>query len=107
MIYQHKYYYNYLGFEAEINSVRSDLTHLQAWKSTVDTKLMNLTPSYTPSGSDVSENEISNIKNEIISIQNDVSELQQKSGHSGSSNSSKGIMPKYKFMLYSKYFMKY
>ena len=104
MIYQHKYYYNYLGFEAEINSVRSDLTHLQAWKSTVDTKLM--TPSFSPSGSDVSENEISNIKNEIISIQNDVSELQQKSGHSGSSNSSKGIMPKYK-MLYSKYFMKY
>ena len=103
MIYQHKYYY--LGFEAEINSVRSDLTHLQAWKSTVDTKLM--TPSFSPSGSDVSENEISNIKNEIISIQNDVSELQQKSGHSGSSNSSKGIMPKYKFMLYSKYFMKY
>ena len=90
MIYQHNYYY-YLGFEAEINSVRSDLTHLQAWKSTVDTKLMNLTPSYTPSGSDVSENEISNIKNEIISIQNDVSELQQKSGGSGSSNSSKGM----------------
>ena len=91
MICQHKSYYNYLGFEAEINSVRSDLTHLQAWKSTVDTKLMNLTPSSSPSGSDVSENEISNIKNEIISIQNDVNELQQKSGHSGSSNSSKGI----------------
>ena len=64
---------------------------------------MNLTPSSSPSGSDVSENEISNIKNEIISIQNDVSELQQKSGHSGSSNSSKGIMPMYRFMLYSKY----
>ena len=58
MICQHKSYYNYLGFEAEINSVRSDLTHLQAWKSTVDTKLMNLTPSSSPSGSDVSENDI-------------------------------------------------
>ena len=51
---------------------------------------MNLTPSSPTGSGDVSENEISNIKNEIISIQNDVSELQQKSGSSGSSNSSKG-----------------